>query len=189
MLSVDIVARLFEERASLSQSYDVGAQGRFARYTLGAVLALDTPFGIGPLQFDKYFTEDPHNSYLNAFMAGGWLAGACYPTLAILTLAFGLRSVFVATPWQQMTIVVYAGYAGVAAESIIIDSDHWRHAFLILGVLWGLIAATQAHAIRTYAARTKSIAKDDRLPFGHGGPGLARPGLARPGLARARGPA
>jgi hypothetical protein len=29
-------------------------------------------------------------------------------------------------------------------ESLIIDSDHWRHVFLLLGVQWGLIAATRA---------------------------------------------
>jgi hypothetical protein len=30
-------------------------------------------------------------------------------------------------------------------ESAIIDTDHWRHYFLILGVLWGLMLATRAH--------------------------------------------
>ena len=62
-----------------------GAHGRFARHILGAIFALDLPLGIGPLQFSKYFPEDPHNSYLNAFMSGGWLSGACYPTLVALT--------------------------------------------------------------------------------------------------------
>ena len=31
--------------------------------------------GIGPLQFHRFFPEDTHNSFLNAFMSGGWLAG------------------------------------------------------------------------------------------------------------------
>ena len=93
LLSIDIVADLFKQRASLEQSYDLGAQGRFARYGLGAILALDMPFGIGPLQFSKYFPEDTHNSFLNAFMSGGWLAGACYPALIALTLVFGFRAV------------------------------------------------------------------------------------------------
>ena len=108
LLSIDIVADLFKQRASLEQSYDLGAQGRFARYVLGAILALDKPFGIGPLQFSKYFPEDTHNSFLNAFMSGGWLSGACYPALIALTLVFGFRAVFVRTPWQQTTITVFA---------------------------------------------------------------------------------
>jgi hypothetical protein len=170
LLSIDAVATLFKERASLQQSYDVGAQGRFARHFLGAVFALDHPFGIGPLQFARYFPEDPHNSYLNAFMAGGWLSGACYPALVALTLVFGLRAAFVVTPWQQTTIAVYAAYAGVAAESVIIDSDHWRHAFMLLGLLWGLMAAT-----RGYRARSRAL----QAARGHGRTG-ERPALARP---------
>ncbi len=86
LLSIDAIAVLFKERATLQQSYDVNEQGRFARHAMGAIFALDIPLGIGPLQFNKYFTEDPHNSYLNAFMAGGWLSGACYPALVALSL-------------------------------------------------------------------------------------------------------
>jgi hypothetical protein len=146
LLSVDMVANLLKERLSLEQSYDVGETGRFGRHLLGALLALDVPLGIGPLQFSKYFPEDPHNTFLNAFMAGGWLAGVCLPVLVALTLVFGMRTVFARTPWQSTAIAIYAAYFGVMAESIVIDSDHWRHAFLQLGVLWGLIAATQAYS-------------------------------------------
>jgi hypothetical protein len=148
LLSLDSVASLFKERASLHQSYDVGAQGRFARHIMGAVLALDYPVGIGPIQFHKYFPEDTHNSFLNAFMSGGWLAGACYPALVFLTLGQGLRAVFARTPWQQTTITVFAGYFGVATESFIIDTDHWRHTFLLMGLMWGLIAANRNHQKR-----------------------------------------
>ena len=151
LLSIDAVEELFKQRASLHQDYDIGGLGRFARHILGALLALDRPLGIGPLQFDKYFPEDPHNSFLNAFMSGGWLAGVCYPTVLVSTLAFGLRTVFMRTPWQQTTIMVYAAYVGTATESYIIDIDHWRHAFLELGVLWGLIAASRAYVVRARA--------------------------------------
>jgi len=160
LLSIDAVAELFKQRASFEQSYDLGAQGRFGRYALGAIMALDKPIGIGPLQFHKYFPEDTHNSFLNAFMSGGWLAGVFYPALVALTLAFGFRMVFVRTPWQQTAIVVFAGYFGVATESFVIDTDHWRHTFLLMGVLWGLIAATER-----YKTNAKELAADDRLLF------------------------
>ncbi|MBX9823516.1 MAG: O-antigen ligase domain-containing protein [Xanthobacteraceae bacterium] len=146
LLSIDAVAQLFVQRASFSQSYDVGAQGRFARHFLGAIMALDYPVGIGPLQFNKYFPEDPHNSYLNAFMAGGWLGGVAYPALVFLTVGFGFRTVFIRTPYQQTTIAVFSGYFGVATESFIIDTDHWRHTFLLMGLMWGLIAASRGYA-------------------------------------------
>jgi hypothetical protein len=160
LLSIDAVADLFKQRASFEQSYDMGAQGRFARHALGAIMALDMPIGIGPLQFHKYFPEDTHNSFLNAFMSGGWLAGVFYPALVAMTLVFGFRMVFVRSPWQQTAIVVFAGYFGVATESFIIDTDHWRHTFLLMGVMWGLIAATQR-----YKLQDREQAADDRLLF------------------------
>src|SRR3954468_5117089 len=160
LLSIDAVADLFKQRASFEQSYDMGEQGRFARHALGAIMALDYPIGIGPLQFHNYFPEDTHNSFLNAFMSGGWLAGVFYPALVALTLVFGFRMVFVRSPWQQTAIVVFAAYFGVATKSFIIDTDHWRHTFLLMGVLWGLIAAAERHK-----AHGKELAADDRLLF------------------------
>ena len=143
LLSIDRVAELFKERASLDQSYDVGHLGRFGRHILGAEIALERPFGIGPLQFHKIFPEDPHNTYLNAFLSGGWLAGLMYLTLVLTTLVRGLRYVFVETPWRSTYIAVYCAFVGAAAESVLIDSDHWRHYFLLLGVTWGLMIVSQ----------------------------------------------
>jgi hypothetical protein len=145
LLSIDAVANLFEQRARLDQDYDAGAVGRFARHYLGALLALDMPWGIGPRQFSTYFPEDPHNSYLNAFMSGGWLSGICYPALGLLTLAHGFRTVFIATPWRSLHILYFSAYLGTFVERFIIDIDHWRHHFLCTGVLWGLILAARAH--------------------------------------------
>ena len=143
LLSVEQVANLFQERASLSQSYDTGATGRFGRYFLAVSMMLDYPFGMGPLQFN--FPEAPHNVYLNSFITGGWISGAAYLTLTLVTLTASTRLLFVATPWQRTYHAVYVAFIGVAVESIIIDSDHWRHYFLIIGVLWGLMAVTRTY--------------------------------------------
>jgi hypothetical protein len=145
LLSIDRVAELFKERAALEQSYDMGHLGRFGRHILGAEIALGRPLGIGPLQFHKIFPEDPHNTYLNAFLSGGWLSGLMYLTLTFTTLVRGLRYVFVETPWRQAYLAVYCAFVGVAAESVLIDSDHWRHYFLLLGVVWGLMIASQSY--------------------------------------------
>jgi hypothetical protein len=151
LLSVGEVADLFKERAALEQSYDVGRYGRFGRYIVGAEVALDHPMGIGPLQFSRLFVEDPHNTFLNAFLSGGWLAGFAYLTLSAVTIVQSTRFVFVRTPWQPIYHAVYAAYLGVVAESVIVDIDHWRHYFLILGVLWGLMAASRAYLAATPA--------------------------------------
>src|ERR1700737_4897436 len=98
LLSFDTISEMFKQRASFDQSYDEGRFGRFGRHILGAQMALELPFGIGPLQFHNYFPEDTHNSYLNAFMSGGWLSGVCYPALGFVTVIMGCRHVFVLLP-------------------------------------------------------------------------------------------
>jgi hypothetical protein len=145
LLSFDSVAALFSERAALEQGYDAGPLGRFGRHALGALLALDQPLGIGPLQFHNLFVEDPHNAFLNAFVSGGWLSGLAYLALMLVTLGLGLRYAFVPTPWQSAYLAVYCAFAGTFAESLIIDSDHWRHYFLLVGALWGLMMASRPY--------------------------------------------
>ena len=141
LLSFDTIAEMFRQRASLEQSYDAGRFGRFGRHVLGANMALDLPFGIGPLQFNKFFPEDTHNSYLNAFMSGGWLAGICYPALMFTTVMLGFRHVFVRVPWQRAYLAIFAAFLGTVGESFVIDTDHWRHFWLMLGAMWGMFAA------------------------------------------------
>ncbi len=145
LLSLDSVANLFKERASFNQGYDGGRFGRFGRHLLGAEMALDLPWGIGPLQFTKYFPEDTHNSYLNAFMSGGWIAGICYPALTITTTVLGFKYMFRPVPWQQIYLAIFAAYLGTVGESFIIDTDHWRHFWLITGAMWGMFAAAAAY--------------------------------------------
>jgi hypothetical protein len=145
LLSFDSVGEMFRQRASFDQSYDEGRFGRFGRHILGADMALDLPFGIGPLQFHNYFPEDTHNSYLNAFMSGGWLAGVCYPALVFVTVIMGFRHVFVRVPWQRAYLAIFSAFLGTVGESFVIDTDHWRHFWMMLGAMWGMFAAAQPY--------------------------------------------
>ena len=145
LLSFDSVSEMFKQRASFDQSYDEGRFGRFGRHILGADMALDLPFGIGPLQFHNYFPEDTHNSYLNAFMSGGWIAGICYPALVFVTVIMGFRHVFVRVPWQRAYLAIFAAFLGTVGESFVIDTDHWRHFWMMLGAMWGMFAAAQRY--------------------------------------------
>src|SRR4051812_1301666 len=145
LLSFDSIADMFKQRASFDQSYDSGRFGRFGRYILGADMALDRPYGIGPLQFHTYFPEDTHNSYLNAFMSGGWLSGICYPALVFVTALNGFRYIFVRVPWQRAYLAIFSAYLGTVGESFIIDTDHWRHFWMMLGVMWGLYVAAERY--------------------------------------------
>lgn len=140
-LSLDSVSSLFAERAKLVQDYDGGHLGRFARYALGFELVMQTPLGIGPLEFWKYFSEDPHNVYLKGFIAYGWLGGLSYITLVLWTLAALFPLLFKPRPWQGYVVCVFAVLLGHCLVGMIIDTDHWRHVYLLYGLAWGMIGA------------------------------------------------
>jgi hypothetical protein len=153
LLSFDSIGGLFKERASLHQSYDSGRFGRFGRHALGFQMALELPLGIGPLQFTKFFPEDTHNSFLNAFMSGGWIAGICFPALVFITVIMGFKLIFVRVPWQRTYLAIFAAFFGTVCEAFIIDVDHWRHFWMMLGIMWAMIAAAHAYAYRIRAAQ------------------------------------
>ena len=112
---------------------------------IGAQMALELPFGIGPLQFHTYFPEDTHNSFLNAFMSGGWISGIAYPALVFLTVILGFRHVFVPVPWQRVYLAIFSAFLGTVGENFVIDTDHWRHFWMMLGAMWGMFAAAQRY--------------------------------------------
>ncbi len=140
-LSIDTVADMFAQRARLVQEYDGGRIGRFARYLLGFQLVMEHPLGLGPLEFNKYFREDEHNVYLKGFTTYGWLGGTAYIILAIWTVSAFLPLIFKSRPWTPFVRAVFAVFVAHLFLSFIIDTDHWRHMFMLYGLAWGLIAA------------------------------------------------
>lgn len=144
-LTTNVVADMFVERARLDQYYDSGREGRFAGQLRGLQDVLENPNGIGPRQFGKERGVDPHNVYINAFLSYGWLGGFAYVILIIATLQLGLWALPRRTPWQPFLIAIYATFVGVVVEGFIIDTDHWRHFYLLTGLIWGLGIATAKH--------------------------------------------
>jgi hypothetical protein len=142
LMSIGSVHDMIVERAKAIQPYDVGPGGRFWLQQLAINTILDHPNGLGPFEFDRIFGMQQHNVYMQCFLVYGWIGGAAYLTLVAVTLMFGLLTVRVATPWQYYLITAYAVFVGEAFEGFIVDTDHWRHFFLMLGLVWGLGAAT-----------------------------------------------
>jgi hypothetical protein len=140
ILSVDSIGEMFAERAKLIQPYDAGVQGRFYRMMTAANQLLDLPFGYGPLRFRLHWPEDPHNVYLNAFASYGWIGGISYAGLILVTCVAGWRVVFRQSPWQRHAIVVWSVLFTTIVQGLQIDTDHWRHFYLMMGIIWGLAA-------------------------------------------------
>lgn len=144
LLSFTSLGAMFSQRAQLIQSYDVGTGGRFALQQFAIAAILEHPNGMGPFGFADLYRLQQHNVYLQAFLVYGWAGGLAYMLLVLSTLWVAIRNAFQRTPWQSYAIAAAGAYVGVVLEGFIIDTDHWRHYFLILGVIWGLAAANRA---------------------------------------------
>ncbi|MGH6672185.1 MAG: O-antigen ligase family protein [Xanthobacteraceae bacterium] len=140
--SIDSVRDMLFVRAKAIQPYDVGPGGRFWFQRLALSQILEHPNGLGPFEFARIFGGQQHDVYMQGFLVYGWLGGAAYFTLVLVTLGIGIRPALIATPWQYYLIAAYAAFVGEACEGFIVDTDHWRHFFLLLGLIWGLTAAS-----------------------------------------------
>ena len=139
------VAEVFSERAQLAQPYDTARLGRFARFAIGFQMAVEHPLGIGPLEFGQMLGEDTHNIWLKALLDYSWLGFAAYLTLMALTLAGGFRILFRDRPWQPWLLTAYVVFVGHVLVGAVIDTNHWRHFYLLLGMIWGSMALEVRH--------------------------------------------
>ena len=64
-----------------------------------------------------------------------------------------------ACPGSATYLAIFSAFLGTVGESFIIDTDHWRHFWMMLGVMWGMFVAAERWkadadpALRRAAAR------------------------------------
>ena len=63
-----------------------------------------------------------------------------------------------------MFLVVYASFVGLCLESALLETDHWRHFFLLLGMIWGLVGAE--HVSRRSESERHFVARGKRKTGG-----------------------
>jgi O-antigen ligase len=141
-LQSDSISKLLEERAALTQSYDEGVEGRFGGQQKAFGLVLENPLGIGAQAFTHFYHhEEAHNVYLSMMLNAGWAGGLLYLLVCASTLGLGFRHALKATKTQPLFLIVFAALAGNIIEGYLIDTDHWRHFYLLMGVVWGIMAS------------------------------------------------
>ena len=162
VLSIDSVYELFADRFTLQKDYDSGPSGRFGSQLRSLPELVAMPFGYGPNRFSFYFPENPHNTYIMAFASYGWLGGIAFLAFIVATVAVGLRSCFQRTPFQPYAIIVFACLIPHLVQNFQIDTDRWRHLFMIYGLSWGIAAVSQrwlgeyrAYAHHAYRAQAQ----------------------------------
>lgn len=139
------VSDLFMNRAKLVQDYDGARLGRFERHKIGFLMAMERPLGLGPMAFGKIFGEDEHNIWLKTLTTYGWIGAITYQIMIWSSLWFGFRYMLRERPWQPYLMIAWVLILGHAIIGNVIDTDHWRHFYLLLGMLWGCLALEHRH--------------------------------------------
>jgi O-antigen ligase len=141
-LNVPKVSELMGERAHFAQSYDVDSEGRFPGQQKAVGLILAHPLGVGALEFARaYYVNDAHQVYLSMYLNAGWVGGTLYLAVVLLTLFLALRQVVGDRGGDGISAVLAAAFIGMALEAVVIDTDHWRHFYLIMAMIWGMALA------------------------------------------------
>jgi len=138
--SIPALEQMIERRTNLFNSYDVREGGRFDTQSQLAAEVFANPFGYGPNRSNLITKSAAHNVYIKVFAENGWLGGAAWLGFSLLTVCVGLTYCLRPSLFRRDMIIVYAAIVGIVAEGLIIDTLHWRHFFLLLGILWGLIS-------------------------------------------------
>lgn len=158
--SIGTVGQMIVERSQL-QDYDVNADNRSR-----VQLEIDSfhemfnyPLGMGPWGFAHATNWVSHNTFLGTMLNHGWLGGAAYLTLIVVTLWIGFRSLWIRSPWQTLLVATYPAFVAMVFEGIWGDTDHWRHFYVLLGMVWGLAAATQKIVWQNLRNRAAPVVK------------------------------
>lgn len=155
--SIGTVGQMIAERSQL-QDYDVNADNR-SRFQLEIDSfheMFNHPLGMGPWGFAHATNWVSHDTFLGTMLNHGWIGGAAYLTLIVVTLWIGFRALWIRTPWQTLLVASYSAFLALVLEGVWGDTDHWRAFYIVLGIVWGLVAATQKtvwQSLRDGAAR------------------------------------
>jgi O-antigen ligase len=127
-----------KQRAQV-QRYDTS---RFGAQRTGIALAAEHPMGIGPGQFELVSPVSSHSTYVRTLAEQGFLGFLSFFSMAMITLLLALRNAL--RGWSTYGIgsaTLLAAWTGLLVNSFVIDTLHWRHLWILAGLIWaGAIA-------------------------------------------------
>ena len=141
LLSPEFTVKLLD-RLTFAKAYDLGEEGRYARYLLVLPMIMQNPIGVGVLQLEKIFPEPIHNIWLSSFVNYGWGGGVAWVTLVIASFVVSLRNT--RRTGSEIPLVLLFSLIGVILGASLHEGEHWRHMWLCFGLVWGFNAANFA---------------------------------------------
>lgn len=122
-----------QERAKL-QGYD---SQRFAAQGRGVSYGLEHIFGIGPGQFEVLSPVASHSLFIRSFAEQGPLGLLVMILIVASTLLFALVNVVRGRDTYGISAAaLLAAWCGLIANSFFVDTMHWRHLWLVVGLIW-----------------------------------------------------
>ena len=145
LVSVDAIAEMFEVRFGYQQYDDV----RFAIQLRAIETALAHPLGLGPGSTEAAVGRSAHSLYVRALIENGLLGALSLFGFMFLSLGRAIWiAVFSRSLEDRLRFAVVAGaLVGALVESTVIDTVHWRHFFIFLGLAWAPMPASR---VRTH---------------------------------------
>ena len=118
-----------------------------------------------------------HNVYLTVLLSAGWLGGGIYLVLVVLTLVLGFRHLLKASAadTRLLFLVAYAAFAATALEGVIIDSDHWRHFYVLMAIIWGFVTASSVNEATPDRRAPRLVGPPLRAAASHRRPSIIGP--------------
>lgn len=119
------------------QSYD---SHRFQNWANALQVVERKPLGVGPGHYvgrthfpDSDFGLATHNIYLKVAVENGWFGFATFFSAICVLIYLLSRSIKAQDDRQPIRIAVLAAIVGQFASSVVVDSLHWRHLFVLFG--------------------------------------------------------
>jgi hypothetical protein len=138
------------DRLTFAKSYDLGEEGRYARYLLVLPMIIENPIGVGVLQLEKIFPEPIHNIWLSSFVNYGWGGGIAWVILAFGSVVVSIRNY--RRTQSEIAIALLISLVGIVMGATLHEGEHWRHMWLLFGLVWGLNSFNLGLGTRSTAA-------------------------------------
>jgi O-antigen ligase len=139
----------FEERARV-QSYDTE---RFDAQQAGIDLGLAHPLGIGPGQFEILVPVAAHSLYVRVLSEQGLPGMAVLLALLGTTLVLAARNLSLQrNAYGVSSAALLAAWCGILVNSLVVDTLHWRHLWVVAALIWAGAMQPMAYQARTSSA-------------------------------------
>ncbi len=143
------------QRAQL-QSYD---SDRFGAQAAGLAPGQRYPFGVGPGQFEYVAPISAHSTYVRVFAEQGLPGLLTFLALALFTLAAATANAIAGRDTYGIGSAALLGaWCGLLVNSIVIDTLHWRHLWIVAAFIWAGWARRRSRQARRSSSASAALA-------------------------------